>query len=431
MFRTENGELVFEDEKELELAMEPSSDDSAEVIDYVLNQPDKIIFGEAPVATEEPEAPVEEPVEESVVEPEPVVEEEPVVKDNSIEIEEALAAANAKYERQLQESLAAREEEFNKKLEEIKQTYQKPEPAEEPAVEIDLEDEDEDLATGYEKNTRKLIEDIKKSNLQGSQEAQKIAELEGRLEQFFAAQEAQKKAEEENKARSVIFGELESFAAKQEESGIKEFSIPLAFGDAREEQRTYKEEIAKVLNLTAPGDIEKAYRKLARENTEWTRAQKQRLLDAKVEIPQYTKEYLNLIELYERKIGKRFNKYTGEYEPIKDSIGNTSVLPSIEDAYRLSDFPNLLAERENKASLEIQKKLEEQQSVATIDEGYTTSISGASDITEAEFNTLMSADLSAVIKNPEMLKKYAAAYQKVGMTPPPIAMKALKELNTK
>lgn len=432
MFKDDEGVFHYESQEEVNTLLEAGDADTTEAVMSGMIKIDGFTGDPEPVVEENVEEVVEEVIEETPAEnPEPVVEPEPVVSDNSEETEEMLKALKA----EIEAANKAREEEkleLLKQIEELKKPIEEPEPVAEPDLDIELEDEDPDLATDFEKNTRKIFEaeikKIKQSNSGSQVQASAIKTLEEKLEQVLSANQKALEEQQAEQNRKIIFREIDDFS-----KGKNNLEIPMGIGDAREEQYQLKEDIAKALEINIdadPWEVERVYRRVAAEDSVLARKQRSILESKGIQIPEYTKNYLNLISLFERKNGRRFNKYTGKMEDITDSVGNKSVLPSMEDAYRLSDYYNLVSKASNDASLEVQKKLQEQQeTVATIDNSSTSDIDGDSKFTEEEFASLMQIDKQTLLKNPQLLRRYAAAMAKVGVGVAPEIQKALAGLD--
>lgn len=428
MEKDEAGVMHFATQEEVNELLENGD---AEVTQAII---DGMVIIDGAVKEVEPEEDViETQLEVDEAQPEEVEPKEqesiPEAPDFSEELANATSSIRNDFEEQLRKERAEREA-LLKTIEELKQLKQEP-VKEEPEQElnIQLEDEDPDLETEYAKNTRRMIEALKSSNSGSTEQAAHVKELEQKLETFLSNQEAERKAKEAERNRKALYKEIDEFS-----KGKPQIEIPIGIGDAREEQYALKEGIAKAFNIdidARPGDVETIYRRIAAEDSVLANKQRAILKEKDVEIPDYTKNYLNLITLYERKNGTRFNPYTGKKETITDAFGNTSVLASVEEAYKLSPFyQSEQGQRYNDASLEVQKRLQEQQeTVATIDNSTTSDVSGSENITEEDFTNLMMLDKQALLSNPMYLRQYGAAMTKMGMKVPADIAKALSELD--
>lgn len=436
MFKDEQGTYHFSGEQEVQellLAQDPDVTEAVLSGNLVLDggeqaETDQPVVEEAPteetLAPEQvPSEPSPEPTPEPI--PEPEVKEEPV-QDNSLQVEELIATMKAEQERQ--------KKEYEDKLLDLKKSIEETKIKEkqesvvepEPVVNIDLGEEDPDLATDFEKNTRKLVESIKANTQSTPEQARLLEALQSRLDKIEKADEEAREEKARQERLKILYNEMQEFA-----KGKEHFDVPVAIGDARIEQNRFKEEMSKVLgiNLDNHGEVERQYRKIAAEDTVWARQRRELLREKGVEIPEYTKNYVNLLEIYERKQGRKFNMYSGKYEDITDATGAVSRLPSLDDAFKLSKYYSLVSEAETRASLEIQQKLEEQQdSVAVIDNARTSDLSGKIDISEADAIYLLNLDKQALMNNPDLLRNYSSLMSQLGETVPKEIQQALDGL---
>jgi len=400
--------MYFDSEEAMEVAMEGNPD----VVDAILT-------GRAAVG-KAPDAPVEEVVDEL-----PPIEETPEIVPEPIPIEDVpaiepedplgdftatLAAEKAAMTKEFeegQEALRTQLAEANKKLEEKATPV-----VEEPAV--SLGEEDAELATEYERNNRKLIEDIKN---QGKISPELLTRLEAIESRDKVRQDRKDKEDADNTAainREKLYTELDRFSKDKEQ-----LKLPIGVGEARITQNEFKAQLAENYKLSDPGEIERLYRRVVKEKSAWADAQREKIVKAKIEMPEYSENYLNLTELYERQSGNKFNVRTGKYDAITDTFGNTSRLPSIEDAYKLSNYSNLISTAATTEAREIQKKLDQQMnSAAILDDSITSGVDGVSNMTEADMNAILDMDYRDIQTNPELATRYADVMKTLGRTVP-------------
>ncbi|MCK4500840.1 hypothetical protein KAU11_10095 [Candidatus Babeliales bacterium] len=305
----------------------------------------------------------------------------------------------------------------NKELEEIKT----PQIAQVEEIKLELGDEDIDLATGFEKNTRKLTEELlaKISNGSTLEIAEKVAAIERRQDEYYKAKDDAAKEKKTADDRLLLYNELDEVSGK-----YATLKLPKPVSDMHSEIEEFKGVIEKTLKLGDAAETEKAYRRIVRGDSALGKTLLKKLGDAKIEIPDGASNYLNLTELHERRLGKVFDAYAGKFKPIVDRYGTTSYLPSIEDAYKLSHLSEIVVKAGQTESLEIQRRLEEQQNAAVVlDESVTGSASGQQEMTEGEMNALMTMDPDLIKKNPQLTAQYVKLCEIIGMKVPTTLIK--------
>lgn len=402
--------MYFKDEEEMRSAMYGSDKDLARsVTEAVLR--DKVSFGEKP--EDEPEESVDEHVEvpEETFEPfaSDTVHEE---KDISVQLEEQNRKLKDLYAQKAEEREAELARQIAERDEKIRiyEESQKRNVEENKIDKVVLDDEDEDLASTYSRNTRKLMEaelEAFKSKIDNPALAQELAEIKAKL----AAEEEKNRAIEEDRraeeSRKRLYESLNSFA-----KGKKEYELPVHVSEAVVETNDLKDKIGEVFNTDEPAEIEKIYRRVIKEDSVYARDKRAELLKAGVALPAYAKNYLNIVEVYELQRGRKFNVVAGVYE---------DAVLSLEDAYKLNNFSTLVSKAGSTEAKEIQKKLEQQQtSAVTMSNADTSDAGGGSAYTTEEILTAIRMNATDLVKNKVLSKKYTQYLKDEGLNVPPI-----------
>jgi len=402
--------MYFKDEEDMRSAMYGDDKDLARsVTEAVLR--DRVAFGDK---SDEPEEEVVEETTEEPIEsfepfvPDPVPEE----KDISVQLEEQNRKLKDLYAQKAEEREAELARQIAERDEKIRiyEESQKRKVEENKIENIVLDDEDEDLASTYSRNTRKLMEaelEAFKSKINNPVLEQELAEIKAKL----AAEEAKNKAAEDERraeeSRKRLYESLDSFA-----KGKKEYELPVRVADAVNETNDLKDRIGEVFNTDDPAEVEKIYRRVIKEDTVYSREKKAELLKAGVALPAYAKNYLNIVEVYELQRGRKFNVVAGVYE---------DAVLSLEDAYKLNNFNTLVSKAGSTEAKEIQKKLEQQQtSAVTMSNADTSDAGGGSAYTTEEIMTAIRMNATDLVKNKVLAKKYTQYLRDEGLGVPPI-----------
>lgn len=432
--------LWFETEEDLRQAAY-YGDNKEEVTRAAIE--DRVRIGKKPedgeeVVIEEPveQQPIDQTVAEEpiagpeVAEPEePVVEEKVDEEDKSFYFENKLKEIQTENERKYAEAqaeFARKEQELKEKIEAM-QSQPAPEPVQhEPQkTAVELAEEDIDLATEFEKNNRKMIEALKnEKGLSSTEYAERLKKIEEGQQKFFEQQEILQKEKKEAENRRLLYEELDGFAKNVE---VDDYKLPegKGFEETYNMHKEFKAEIAKALGITDPGEIEKNYRRIIRDDSGWAKAQRKKIEDANVSIPERAEQFLNLFELNERRNGKKFDAYEGKMKDIRDKFGYISYL-DLESAFRLENYDRLLTKAGVDQAKLLQQRLEEQDSAAVVlDEQEVSNAAGEIEVPEDEAMQLMRMDPIALMQNENLFNKYVAVYKQYGMELPAFIKEAL------
>lgn len=394
--------MVFSTEDEMREAMYGDDKELArKVTDAVLRDNYKI------GKEEEPEEAERDTEEAPVVD----LEADPVV-DVSIALEEQNKRLKELYEKQVkdkEEELQSQIQERDERLRILEEESKKK--SEEVAVDnIQLDEEDPDLASSYSRNTRKLLEaqlEAIQSKITNPEIMTELAELK---KKFAEEEEARSNAEKQRKTeenRRKLYDQLDSFS-----KGKEEYQLPVHVSEAVKEVNDIKDKIGMTFKTDDAAEIEKIYRRVIKENTVWAKTKRDELEKAGVKFPEYSKNYLNIVEVYELQKGRKFNTVAGVYE---------DAVISLDDAYKLSNFNTLVSKAGSTEAKEIQKKLDQQQNTAvTISNSVTSDAGGEEAYTNEEIAAAIRMNPADLIKNRTLARKYATYLRKEGISVPSV-----------
>lgn len=378
----------------------------------------EIIVGEAPegeasTVTEEVAEVHEEVQEEIPTEPQPVPEPESAQEmgiDKS-EYEELLK----KYEEERkarEEALRKAKEESDriKELEERFKSISTTSISEEAKLNIELptinEDvDDAELAGSFSKNNRLYIDSLR-DGLSKAASVEQISALEAKLNQVLeiekqrAEEQARIAATNAERARqNKMFTEVDEFAKTHEH-----FQMKRPTSEVFNEVNAFKSRLKEFLRTEDNREVERKYRDIVS-------GKDTRLIESintvGIELPEDIEAYQKLAEIVDLKNGYQFNKYTGEYEPILDDYGAKVSQRSLEDAFKLSRFSDIIAQAKAEQSEAIQNRLDIRENSATVlSEEVTSDGSDSGAITVEEANQLLSLPNSVIMKNPALKAKF-------------------------
>jgi hypothetical protein len=403
--------MYFNSEEEISEALKSTDREMSKKVTAAIME-DRYVIGERP-ATETVGEAADSVVEEQVdTVQEVAVEPVPIASDISIELEEQ----NQKIRQMYEKSYAEKEAEMQRKIDEMNTRLKSYEDEKAKVVDtlqtpvVDLDEEDPDFASAYSRNTRKLFEAelaAIKSKVETPEILEELNAIKQRLAEEDRREAEAQAAKEAEVARIKMLTELEKLT-----KGKAGLELPIALIDAREEQNTFKVRMAEALNLSDKNEIERAYRRVITEDSAWARAQKQKLTASNLAVPEYSKNYLNIVEVYELQKGARFNTATGVYE---------DAILSLEDAYKLKNFNTIISQAGANEAKEIQKKLDAQHNSATVlSNSVTSDASGTQAYTNDEIVAATRMKPSDLVKNKVLAKKYANFLRDGGYKVPPI-----------
>ena len=382
-----------------------------------------VVIGEAPEGEGQPQEPVQQ--EQAVVEtPAPVAQEpvapqqevvtetnEPVEQpneqaaqqeiENRYEVEKkAREQAEAKARADAETARLARE-----KIEEIKSLNI----SDISSVKVDMPDVQEDdmaadLAGEYGRNTRTIVDSIKES-LGNAASVDQITALEQKLNAILELEEGRRKSDEVAAAERAkrerfnkLFTEVDAFSNEHQDT----FGLNRSASSVYEDTLAFKNKIKNYLGTDDPMQIESAYRKAV---TGSDNELVEKLKAVGVSAPSDALNYLKLAEVVDLKNGYKFNDYTGQFEEIKNSDGDRVVLQSIDDAYKLSRFNDIMNEAKASQAKEIEKKLTERSNGATLLPDVDVSDGDNGAMTLEEKQRILSLPPSAFKNNPDLVNK--------------------------
>jgi len=273
------------------------------------------------------------------------------------------------------------------------------------------EDEtDADLAGSYSKNNRAIIDTLK-DTITGAASVDQVAALEQKLNSILEFEKDRREQQEaiavknaEDERKKKLFSEVDAFA-----SGHEHFRMERGTAEVFNDVNTFKDRLKDYLRTSDVREVEKAYRNVVSgKDTELS----ENLSKAGVVVPNDAESYLRLAEVVDLKNGYKFNEYTGEYEQITDDFGVRVSQRSIEDAYKLSRFSDIVAEARAEQTQAIEEKLAGRQaSATTLPQEVESDGSSDGQMSYAEMDQLLNLPDSAFRNNPALKAKLDAISQ--------------------
>jgi hypothetical protein len=286
---------------------------------------------------------------------------------------------------------------------------------------IEETDEEKEFASSFEKNTRKKIELIEKKLVEtDNEDLKELIAMKDELRKLKEQQEAElkriKDEDEANKVRQIMYSEINDFQNRNER-----FRIGRPVEDARADFTRFADKVAKHLKLEDTREVNKAIYAIAYADTIQGKVLRDRIAASNdIVIPQDLKQYMDLVQVVDAKNGLRFNKLTGESEPIVDRFGNQVRYASMDEAYKVSNFYDEIAAARMEGVRKVQEKLETRdQSAKVIPSEQTSDPSRSMDLSDDRIGQLLKMPAST-FKDPKMKEELMAAYRKLGIEPPKI-----------
>ena len=362
--------------------------------------------GEPQQETEE----VPEAVEQVETQTEETKEEAP--KEEDYETHREYVDSQAKYnaeleakKRELEEAEIKRQqaEAARQKLEELS-NYK----VENPSVRVDLDTPEDDsleveLADGYTRNTRTMVDQIKEA-IGNAASVDKVTELEQKLDailqlekqrQEIDAKEAAKRAEKERLGK--LFSEVDSF---KEKHNFFDYGRPTS--EVYKDILNFKKNLSNYIGTKDPDIIERSFRDVAY-------GKDSSLLDginkAGIRIPDGLEKYMQVVEIVDLKNGYKYNDVSGKYEPVTDEFGNVITQRSVEDAYKLSRFNDIIKEAKAEQVSHIEERLSKRSNSATTIPDEKLSDVGTVGMSLEEKEKILNLPNSAFKNNPELKQK--------------------------
>jgi len=358
------------------------------------------------------EQPVEETVEEEEVptEEQPVVEEAPVEEANEQDDRAEIARKyKEEAEKRADEAKKAAEEaqvaaEARQKLESLKlKSVDEAKTFSVNMPEFEEDETDKELAGSFSVNNRKILDTLKES-LGGAASVDQVRVLEEKLNAVLQIEEEKRKREEQSAAeraererKNKLFSDVDAFGKK-----YKPFDTGKPTSQMFSEINDFKMGLKQYLQTEDNAVVEVAYRKAINGTDDGL---VKGINSAGIKIPDGADKYIKLAEIVDLKNGVTFNEYSGKYETVTDEFGNRVILRSLEDAYKLSRFNDLINEAKKEQVEQIQQTLSNRENSAV--ELPDTNVDGdsAEVMSIEEKEKILSLPNSAFRNNPELLQK--------------------------
>lgn len=372
--------------------------DSEEVVEESIQQT------EEPIQTQEQETPVVEDEDDKA-------RRYIAWKEQEIEREkERIREQELRYKEMIEREKQARQD-LERKLEELnKRINESPS----PATVASTEDEDDEYASEYSKQTRQMVKELNKTLDtiktgevgELKQELLRLKELE---EKRVKEYEEEKRRQEEEFRQKKMISELDSFTSKYPELKLSE-----SIDKLNRDWVGFRKNILNITRATSQRELEHYIQ-------DYIKGGKTKELADAHGIP-FVKDYDKLMVIYDlldMKRGIRYNKETGVEEPILDDENQPVRYRNIEEAYKLSKYYDELNQARINSMKDVQAKLRQrQQSAVTLNDNETSGFNTG--ISKADVSRLLQLDPKQYKNNPELRQQVEAVYRMVGMEPPRI-----------
>jgi len=378
-----------------------------------------------PVQTPAPAhvAPVEQPVAQG-----PVPD-----SDGKTLFEESVSALEESFqtkEKDLNTKVKTQEEQINEwkekyRILEEKKAEPTPAPVAPVAKPLSLNETEEDLelASNYAKNNRTQISEIT-AKLDGATSVEEINELRqvvnnlredankrAKKDEIRDAQEELDKKEKDKQEYLInLFGQINAFSA-----GKEHLQLSKDISERYTEHNELRERLGSYLHTEKPELINKALYGMAFNESEFYTNMKGDLAKIGVQVPEDTGNYLKLSEIVDLKNGTEYDPATGKTKDIIDSRGRVICQRNIEDAYKLSNYPETIATARKEQTESIQQALSNKANAAVTLPIDASNDGGATTVMTAELaNQIFEMDDHELATNPEFMAQYKEALKFIG-----------------
>jgi len=274
------------------------------------------------------------------------------------------------------------------------------------------EDEtDDEFASNYSKNNRTEIQEMKNTvaglkDITPDALAALVARLDkidddNKLKDEEKDREARVKADADYQTK--MFDSIDKFTEGDSKAHLK---LAKSTKEKYDEHTALRTRITDYLKTDDEKIVEKALRGVVKNESEYFKGMRTKMEGVGIVIPEDTQNYLKLSEIVDLKMGVKYNSITGGYDKIVDEVGVQIRQKSIEDAYKLSNYVEVMSGVAKDQSLKIQQQLSNKEGSAVSIPSANLSQGNESDnMTEDEMNSIL--DMSARdLKNPELKKKF-------------------------
>lgn len=294
-----------------------------------------------------------------------------------------------------------------------------------PVAPVIEEDEDVvDAASEYSRNTRKIIESLKeeiRSIPKTVANDDKVALLTQKLDALEAERinernEIKQRNElaQKQKTRQQLFDSLRKFQSVNERFKTKTDPEELA-----DQYRLFRLEVAEMIGSNEPRDINRAVDSLVRGNSVHDEEFRSRAVKEGVKIPNEIDKFIMLSDINDTKNGLKYNRITGNFDPIRDDMGRQVVHKSLDEAYKVCNFYEKINEARKEAAMSYQKKMDvRDNSAVVLDNTVVSSDSEHGVMTVDKVRELTKMPYAMYKNNPALAKQVEEAYRSIGIEPP-------------
>lgn len=386
--------------------------------------------------TPQPETPQEEPVEsheEPPVEenttdqgePQPDVEEQTdFVDTHSQELEQQRAYAELLEQRrkeeheehlrqlQSQRDEAERERKAREELEErLRQLENLNSERPTNPDNVSAEDEEDEYASEYVKQTRRMVEELKASVGANDPAVKELKDKISEISQVYERErEATRRAEEERKQREAEERQYKSVSEFQ--SKFPELQTNKSIQDIEKDYFEFRRKVKDITGAKTSYDLDKKIDDYMKNGQT-----KEILSKYGVKPPDDFDKYNNILELVEMKRGYKYDPVLGKNVPILDDEGKPVRYRTLEEAYRIKNFDREIEKQKREAYKEVNKKLQ-YASNAAVELPPDTVESISTGMTAEQERMYINMNPREWINDPEKKSKVEAVYRKHGLEMP-------------
>lgn len=282
-------------------------------------------------------------------------------------------------------------------------------------------DEDDEYVTDFEKNSRRMIEELKTLISQNPNDP-RVIEIDQRLKNFEKKQteidendrrKAEQKRREELDAK--LYTDVRDFQEK-----YPEFTTPIDVKELNDKYMTFRDQLANVFAVSLDNEqainvLESKYFKKFDNGEVFNQ-----MASKGINPPENVDRLREIIKYNDLRNGVALDDMSGVKTPIKDKFGRQVKYGSIEEAFIIKNFATLKVDAFKDASVEIQHRLNNRNDSAVIlDNSHTTPIGEKMSEQEARYYIGLKPHEARKL-SPDQRVKWTEAYGMFGQAPPKI-----------
>ena len=276
---------------------------------------------------------------------------------------------------------------------------------------IPAEDEEDEYASEYVKQTRRMVDELKATVGATDPVVKELREKIETISGEYERERAERRKVEEEKARREA-EERQFRSVRDFQQKFPELQTQKDLKEVESEYLAFRKKFADVTGVKSVTDLEKKL-------DEYNRGGEVKEFVEKygVKPPSDYDKYLNILDLVEMKRGLKYDPVLGKEVPILDDEGKPVRYRSLEEAYRIKNFDAEVTKQKRAAYKDVSKKLQEvKQSAVQLPEdkveGFTTGL------TLEQEKQYLYMDPREWSKDPEKKRMVEMVYKKRGLDVP-------------